>query len=79
MTLAEVEALVGGPAGSTHPDIGYPPPDTLGVSRHWADGNVHLWVTFDDQDRVEDALFFEEQEPNPPPGMVRRLRHWIGW
>src|SRR5262249_6180235 len=74
MTLAEVEALLGGPAGSTHPII-YPPPGTPGGSRHWADGNAPLWVTFDEQDCVEGAQFFEDHPPSP----VRRWRHWIGW
>jgi hypothetical protein len=74
MTLAEVESILGGPAWSKHPII-YPPPGTPRVSRHWADGNAHLWVTFDKQDRVGGAQFFEDH----PASLVRRWRHWIGW
>jgi len=84
MTVAEVAALLGGPALSRQV-IGAPrsgecwgSPDVYGrmhVVRWWLCGGVSARVAFTLEDRVRDAAFYGEEKADP----LARLRAWLGW
>src|SRR5262245_48009928 len=81
MTLAEVEALLGGRAGEEHPLEEWAGPVVRAWARHWgrfwrgAAGRAE--VCFDRDERVEWAAF--RPAPGGTTGPLARLRAWLGW
>jgi hypothetical protein len=76
MTLAEVEAILGGPARDEGPEqrsavsIQSVRPD-----REWNSAQVSVWVFLDVEGRVRECRAI----PVPPaPGPLERLRRWLG-
>jgi hypothetical protein len=73
MTLAEVEALLGGPAADTfemHSD--YP---AFRWQREWYEGGADVVVQFTADGRVMAAA----GQGRPQPGPLARVRAWLGW
>lgn len=83
MTQAEVEAILGCPPGdyATRPwmadafEEDYQEPDRLET---WASDWGYIRVRFDKSDRVS-AKELRDQFPIPQPGLLDRLRAWLGW
>jgi hypothetical protein len=73
MTLAEVEALLGGPAAeAVEMPADYP---AYRWRRAWKDGDASLDVQFWPDGRVMAAAGRGRQQPGP----LARLRSWLGW
>src|SRR5262249_42054224 len=65
MTQAELEALLGRP---------------IAIGGVWNSGNDHLFVSFDDQGRLSDALFFNKASGEitlPRPSLIECVRAWV--
>ena len=73
MTLAEVEALLGGPAADTFEM----PPDYMAyrLQREWKEGGETVVVQFFADGRVMTAA----GRGRPQPGIFTRLRAWLSW
>jgi hypothetical protein len=73
MTLAEVEALLGGPAADTFEM----PPDYMAyrLQREWKEGGETVVVQFFADGRVMTAAGRGRTQPGP----LARLRLWLGW
>jgi len=73
MTLAEVEALLGGPAAdSFEMPADYP---AYRWQREWREGGEVVVVQFFADGRVMAA----QGRGRPQPGPLARLRAWLGW
>jgi hypothetical protein len=73
MTLAEVEALLGGPAADTFEmPAGYP---AYRWRREWRAGGAWAEVLFGADGRVMTAAGRGRSQP----GILARLRAWLGW
>ena len=77
MTLAEVEALLGGPATWEMDMRQEAPGEKLGFRwlRKWVDEGARLEVLFSERGRVLRA----EGWGRPPRSSFARLRAWLGW
>jgi hypothetical protein len=73
MILAEVEALLGGPAADTFEM----PADyqAYRLQREWREGGESVVVQFFADGRVMAA----SGRGRPQPGILARLRAWLGW
>jgi hypothetical protein len=73
LTLAEVEALLGGPAADTFEmPADYP---AYRWQREWREGGETVEVQFFADGRVKAA----QGRGRPQPGPLARLRAWVGW
>jgi hypothetical protein len=82
MTLEEVEALLGGPAGLEYPLVEWSgrTPKRWQVERwgrEWTGTAGRVVVSFGRDDRVEDSEFCPASPA--PPGFLTRLRAWLDW
>ena len=76
MTLAEVEAILGGPARDEGPEQrSLVSIQSVRPDREWNSAQVSVWVFLDVEGRVRECRAI----PVPPaPGPLERLRRWLG-
>ncbi len=79
MTLAEVEGILGGPAGATLAAEMRRDGAVVKRARYWNAPAGIACVIFDSRGRAVDSGFDPETIPGEVASPLSRLRAWLGW